>query len=294
MNINFELYKIFYVVGQLGSVTKAAQYLNVSQPAVTKQIKNLENLLEVTLIAKTPKGIKLTEDGEYLYKMLEDSISKLLNIEPNYNLKNKEYIFRITAGNSILQIFLKEKIINFNKKYPNVKFVIDTAGYQVAMEKLLKGESDIVFVNKKNDFKTFDNCIINKCYDTEDIFVVSSEIKDNFPSSIKIKDINNYPIISIRTPTPANEKINEILKLNNDTFRPKYEVTQVNMIIDYIKSNLGIGLVTKECAKEELENKKFSIIEHDIDFPNREIYYATRKNSIGNKYLQEFIKEIKS
>ena len=84
MNVSLELYKIFYFVAQHKSITKAAQHLNVSQPAVTKQIKNLENLLEVTLIKKDPKGIVLTEPGEKLYNMLEEPINNLLSIESSY------------------------------------------------------------------------------------------------------------------------------------------------------------------------------------------------------------------
>ena len=115
MNINLELYKIFYFVAQQGSITKAAQHLNVSQPAVTKQIKNLENLLEVTLISKNSKGISLTEDGNHLYEMLNESISTLLNVEPNYKEKekNKTHNLKIVASNSVMQVL--KKLLNIIK-----------------------------------------------------------------------------------------------------------------------------------------------------------------------------------
>lgn len=293
MNISFELYKIFYYVAQHQNITKAAQQLNVSQPAVTKQIKNLENLLEVTLISKNAKGIVLTEDGERLYNMLKDSIANLLNIESNYKQKNNVHIIKIVASNSVMQIFLSKKIIDYNRKNPNIRFIIYSDRHPEAIQKLRSGEVDLIFLNRKRYQKEYSDLIVTDCFQTNDILVVNYANKDEYPSLIKIKDINKYPIICIDVETSAKEKINEILSKKNEIFNPKYEVNQEILTIAYTKDNLGIGLITKECVQNEIENHMLSEIKIDIEFPKREICYAIRKNSVGYKFLQDFIKEIK-
>jgi len=296
MNISFELYKVFYYVAQQKNITKAAQYLNVSQPAVTKQIKNLENLLGFSLITKVSKGIILTEYGEKLYNSIKEPIENLLNIEKNVKFKevNKEYTIKLIASTSVMKIFLNKKLIEFSKKYPNVKFRITADRHPEAIQKLRNGEVDLILLNRKRYTQQYPELIVQECFTTNDIFVVNSEISDQYPKQIKIKDINKYPILCIDVETAAKESISEELMKYNEVFTPKYELTQENITIAFVKDKLGIGLVTKECVETELNNNELTEIEHDIVFPKREICYAIRKNSVGYKFLQEFIKELKS
>ena len=67
MMINLELYRIFYVVAETKNITKASEILNISQPAVTKHIKNLEDQLGNPLFIRTKKGVILNEYGEKIF-----------------------------------------------------------------------------------------------------------------------------------------------------------------------------------------------------------------------------------
>ena len=67
--INFELYRIFKIVAEEGNLTKASEILHISQPAVTKHIKNLENELNTLLFERSKYGMILNENGKnYIYK----------------------------------------------------------------------------------------------------------------------------------------------------------------------------------------------------------------------------------
>ena len=79
MNINFELYKIFYVVANNNSISKGAEVLMISQPAVTQSIKNLENQLNTTLFIRTKKGIVLTPEGKELYNYIKEGMYYFIN-----------------------------------------------------------------------------------------------------------------------------------------------------------------------------------------------------------------------
>ena len=70
MNVNFELYRIFYVVANAGNITKASKELCISQPAVTQSIRTLEEQLGGKLFIRTPKGVVLTNEGEILYNYI--------------------------------------------------------------------------------------------------------------------------------------------------------------------------------------------------------------------------------
>ena len=79
MNINFELYKVFYEVANEKSISKGAEKLMISQPAVTQSIKTLEGEVGGELFIRTPKGVILTNEGEILYNYIKEGMSYFIN-----------------------------------------------------------------------------------------------------------------------------------------------------------------------------------------------------------------------
>lgn len=78
MNINYESYRIFYHVATCGSISSAAEELLISQPAVTWQIKSLEEQLGITLFIRTKKGVILTDEEKYYLNMLKMVLKTLV------------------------------------------------------------------------------------------------------------------------------------------------------------------------------------------------------------------------
>ena len=84
MNVNLELYKIFYVVAETKNITKASEILNISQPAVTKHIKNLEDQLGNPLFIRTKKGVILTDEGREFYNYISKAMEYIYNAENKF------------------------------------------------------------------------------------------------------------------------------------------------------------------------------------------------------------------
>ena len=82
--INLELYRIFYVVAEIGNITKASEKLCISQPAVTKQIKKLENELNTPLFIRTKRGVILNECGEKIFNNVKQALTLLEEMISNF------------------------------------------------------------------------------------------------------------------------------------------------------------------------------------------------------------------
>ena len=78
MNINLEYYKVFYYVCTAGSLTAAAQKLCISQPAVSQAVRQLEKEAGTRLFLRTSKGIRLTREGELLFRYVKTGVEQLL------------------------------------------------------------------------------------------------------------------------------------------------------------------------------------------------------------------------
>ena len=108
MNTNLELYKTFYHVAKNGNITKTANELLVSQPAVSKSIKTLEEQLNTTLFNRKNDGVMLTSAGKIIYDKIKDAMELINSAEEDLKNFNNMEIGRINigAGNTIIQKYL--------------------------------------------------------------------------------------------------------------------------------------------------------------------------------------------
>ena len=290
MNISFDLYRIFYYVCKNRSITKAANELLVSQPAITRHIKNLEGLLGVTLIYKSSGGIELTDEGEALYQEIKSSVEALDCIEKKYHLKEKnyEYTIRVIANYSIIQSVLLDVIESFSKTHPNIRFEVDTKRYDIAFSKLRDGESDLVLLNYKKNMQEYSDIQVQSLGQVEDVFIVRGEDRSQYPDVLPLEDIASYPLICKEKNAVSSSLLSSYLEEKGKDFAPKYVINTDWLITEYVKRGLGIGLIPKDFASG------FEIIPTNPELPRREICYAIRKNSVYYPILQDFLREIKN
>lgn len=294
MNIDFELYRIFYVVANNGNITKASEELNISQPAISKSIKKLEEQLGGQLFIRTKRGVILTEEGKEFYNYIKQAIEYINNAENKFtDLINLETgCIKIGISTTLTKEFLLPYLEKFHTLYPKIDIKIITNLTSDLITKLKSGLIDIVILNL-ND-KNYGNDIdIIKCMKINDCFVVNSKYKNLINKEVSLKEINNYPLILQSKGSNTREFLDNIAKEKGIIFNPNIELASYSLVVEFAKIGLGIGYVTKEYIKDELNNKKLFELKTKEKIPSRYIGIALSKNHLPNFSTKKLIEIIK-
>lgn len=292
MNINMELYKIFYIVAKNGSISAAANILFISQPAITFQIKKLEEQLDVSLFTRTKHGVILTEEGKILFNYVKDGIENIINGENAItNLKNLDSgTIRIGVSTTICRYILMPHLEEFHKKYPKIDIQINNNLSNNLLKELRNGNLDILIMfSPENDNK---DLILRPITDVQDIFVGNKKYYDLTKGKLNLKNLESYPLILPSSSSNSRMHLNKYLKENKCDITPKLEVVSYNLIIDLIKAGFGIGYATKEFISDELNNKSLYEIKIDNNISKRTIVIATidkKEPNYSSKKLIEMI-----
>lgn len=289
MDINLELYKIFYVVAKNGSFSTAANVLFISQPAVTFQIKKLEEQLGIVLFTRTKYGVILTEEGQILFNYVKSAIDNIYNGENALaNLKNLDSgTIRIGVSTTICRYILMPYIEKFHELYPNIDIQINNNLSGNLIKELRNGNLDILILfrpsNENKELK------LQKITDVHDIFIANKKYYDLMNNISKLENLKEYPLIFPNNSSSSRIHLNNFLKENNIELKPKLEVVSYNLIIDLIKSGFGIGYATKEFVTDELNNKSLYEIKIEPTLNKREIVLATIEKKAPNYSSQRLI-----
>lgn len=289
MNINLELYKIFYIVAKNGSISAAADILYISQPAITLQIKKLENLLGVSLFTRTKHGVVLTDEGSLLFEYVKNGIDNIINGENALsNLKNLDSgTIRIGASTTVCRHVVMPYLAKFHEKYPKIEIQIVNNLTTNLIKELRNGNLDILVLNLPMDENK--DLKITKICEIQDIFVGNKKYYDLTNGKLKLSDLNNYPLIFQKLPSNTRSYLNNYLKYNNINLRPQLEVVSYNLIMDLVSAGFGIGYATKEFIKPELKNKSLYEIEVIPKVPKRFIGIATIEKKAPNYSIQKLM-----
>lgn len=292
MNINMELYKIFYIVAKNGSISAAANILFISQPAITFQIKKLEEQLGVSLFTRTKHGVILTEEGKTLFNYVKNGMENIINGENAItNLKNLDSgRIRIGVSTTICRYILMPHLEKFHEKYPKIDIQINNNLSNNLLKELRNGNLDILIMFlPENDNK---DLILKPITDVQDIFVGNKKYYDLTKGKLNIKNLKSYPLILPSSSSNSRTHLNKYLKENNCDINPKLEVVSYNLIIDLIKAGFGIGYATKEFILDELNNKSLYEIKVDNNIKKRTIVIATMDKKEPNYSSKKLIEMI--
>lgn len=143
--------KVFYSVAKNKSFTKAADELFITQPAITKHIKLLEETLDVRLFDRRNHLIKLTSSGEVLYRyaieifqLYEEALSELSELKQQHKGR-----FRLGASTTIAQYLLSPVIASFFEKYPEIDLSLLNGNTEIIENAILSNEIDLGIVEGK-------------------------------------------------------------------------------------------------------------------------------------------------
>ncbi len=291
--INLELYRIFYVVASTGNITKASELLHISQPAVTKQIKNLESQLDTTLFIRTKKGVVLNEIGQKIFLNVKQALTLLDESNNMINEFNDYQVGTIKIGISttLMKKYLLKHLEEFHKDYPNIIVDIYTDPTKELINKLKNGMIDLIIGKYPSNLdKDLDYYELAK---TNYLFVANKDYYPSIKEDLVPKDLEKYPIILQESPSNSRASVEKYFQDNNLNIKPKMSIASSNLLIDFIKLGYGIGYVTELYIKDELDKGVLTKLNPVPKPESISFGIISLKNNIMPKHIQKFIDYIK-
>lgn len=275
-NINLNLYRIFYIVAKSKSLVEASRKLHISQPAISKDIKKLEDSLNIKLIYRKNNGISLTANGEEFIKYLDESFGILNTGEEIIKQRNDLEHGTISIGclSHISSLYLMERIEAFKNKYPGIKIQILSATSEQLMDLLQLHKLNFI-IDTSIPNTIYNNLETKFLKDFDTIFISNKKMVIN-----DLKELENKKWILPFDYTGTRKRLDNTLEKYNIYINFSMELDVTDLIIDAVKRNLGIGYVIKDSVKEELKNGIVYQIDTKIELPKTSIYLINLKDQL--------------
>ncbi|MDF2538384.1 MAG: hypothetical protein K0S76_1405 [Herbinix sp.] len=290
MDINYELYKVFYQVAKSLSFSEAADMLFISQSAVSQSIKTLEKRLNQPLFIRSTKRVALTKEGELLLKHIEPAINLISRGENQLCADPKSGVqLRIGASDTICRYYLVPYLNNFHKQYPNIHIKV-TNGTSLQCAKLLeRNEVDVIITNSPNS--ALNNMMqIIPVKEFRDIFIAN---KDAFPlndHAITLQELQRHPILMLEKRSTTSMFLHNLFLEHSLDLVPAIELSSNDLLIDLARIGLGIAFIPDFSIKE-LGN--LAVINTTQEIPTRMLVAAYNNDiplSDGARYFIDSLK----
>lgn len=244
MKINFKLLGTFLAVAENSSFRKAADQTHLSLPAVSMQIKQLEEQLGVALFQRTTRKVELTQAGEQLMisarKAMAEIDAGLVQIQHAVNVQQGHLSFGCVptvAGSRLPQILLK-----FSKKYPGISVRVRELAHQELLEAVRRREVDFGIgpVPEKKGELDFSPIFVDEYF-----ALVPKAFHDGGRAGISLRELVKMPMLTLSNSTLFRNHLDSVLKANDIESELNYEFTHVSTLIAMAEAGLGVAVLPR-------------------------------------------------
>lgn len=263
--MDLQHFQTFCTVISEGNMTRAATKLSITQPTVSQQIRQIEKHLNVKLLTRNARKIKLTVQGQLFY----ETANKILNIFQqtktslqalSLNLSN-ENIY-ISTINSIGLHLISPVIDDFLKLNSKICLSLLYGSGETVIQRMQKNLVDLVIMpdlrqEYGKDFIEYEKQLIFK----DPLYFVGSGKNKNLPKSISFKDIASYQLIQFEHHYFAFQNhIQKQAREHGISLKPSFQCDNAGTIKRAIESGLGCGFLPAHCIHKQLRFGRLKII----------------------------------
>lgn len=293
-NVNFNSYKIFYEVATSESISDASKKLFITQSAVSKAIKKLEEDLNTNLFYRNRNGVKLTDKGIQLLFYVKEAFNNLITAERAIIESKSLNQGKISIGvpSQIGSFFIFENITQFHKKFPNIEITIISKTTTQLLKLLEQHELDFI-IDTSPINTNIDNVVIKPLKKVESCFAVKKDTEFNIKDIKNINDLKKFPLALPVKGAYNRRQLDKFFEKNNFEPNNVINIHTSEMIVGAIKKDLGIGYIIYDVIKDNVENGEFQVIKFIEDLPKTEInlVYIEKYLTIAPKYfIEEYLK----
>ena len=293
LNTNLNLYKVFFEVAQVGNISLASKKMLISQPAISKSIKKLEEELDVSLFFRTINGMSLTDKGKELYGYVEDAYNSIKTGERSMMESKNLYKGKLIVGapSHIASFYLFDKIKRFHEDYPQIEISVISRSTADMIKQLEDHKIDIVIdtspIEGNEKILT-----IEKLTELEHCFV--SLKKNNYRKNINsIRDLEDYPLILPVSHSYHRKKLNDLAFNSDTTFKNVIAIETSEMIKESILQDLGIGYIIKDVVRREITDGTIEVLKIEEKLPTvtlNLVYIDKYLTNIPKEFIDNYLK----
>lgn len=289
MDINYELYKVFYYVATSLSFSEASKQLYISQSAVSQSIKTLEKRLNQNLFIRSTKKVRLTPEGEILLRHIEPAIN-LIQRGENQILEANSLgggQLRIGASDTICRYFLVPYLNRFHKEYPNVHIKVTNATSTGCVDLLENGQVDFIVTNYPNSRLNNTNHI-HTIKKFQDVFVANKTYFDLEGRELSFSELLSYPILMLDRQSTTSEFLHQLFLQHELDLVPEIELSSNDLLLDLADIGLGIAFIPDYLLSDS--KKDLYPLKLKEALPERELVIVTSEPMPLSPAAREFIK----
>lgn len=289
MDINYELYKVFYHVATTLSFSEASKQLYISQSAVSQSIKTLEKKLDQPLFIRSTKKVQLTPAGKVLLKHIEPAMNLIRRGESQLLAANTLGLgqLHIGASDTICRYFLVPYLKKFHKKFPSVPIKVTNATSLSCVDLLEQGKVDLIVTN-------FPNVRLNHSYirktvsNFTDVFIANPAFYHLEQKELSLADLKNYPILMLDRKSTTSEFLHNLFLQHQLELIPEIELSSNDLLIDLAKIGLGIAFIPDYCLTTD--SKDLFVLHMKEQMPKRQLVVSVNPNLPISASTEEFLK----
>ena len=288
MDINYELYRVFYHVATTLSFSEASKQLFISQSAVSQSIKVLEKKLDQPLFIRSTKKVQLTPEGEILLRHVEPAMNLIRKGESQlleaHSLRGGQ--LRIGASDTICRYYLVPYLKRFHQEFPGVH-IKGTNHTSIDCAKALEnGEVDFIVVNFPNSALTGD-LETRTIYEFHDVFIANPDAFPLMDQKLTFAQLLKQPIMMLDRRSTTSEFLHHIFQKNQLDLVPEIELSSTDLLIDLARIGLGIAFVPDYCLPKRCRD--LFVLELAQSLPARQLMVVSSPYAPVSQAAKQFM-----
>lgn len=286
--MDFKYIKLISKIVDFGTITKAADVLNLTQSALSHQLKEIETIMGVKFFRRSNRKLILTPAGKMVYDASHKILLELNKLE--INLKNLNTLnsgtIRLSAACTTSYYWLPKLLKSYNEEYPNVSIDIVIENSANTISEIIKGNLDVSIVVSPIENENIDYKFL---FEDELVAVFSKQHKFNRKQFLIAKDFKDEHLIIHSKPLNTVVFYEQILKPKGIKPLKISELPLTEAAIELIKANYGVAVMSKWTIEPFIKSESISFRKINRKGLFRSYYAASLTSTNHPEYLKKFV-----